>query len=204
MKRNNPRRIQRVPRRVRQPPTSRPPTTPPIRPQDSLRHQTEPPSGPIYRSSRGKLLTLKKYMQDNLDKDIIRDSSFPAGFPILFIKKAHLSLQLGLNYQGLNAIGIHNRYPLPLIEKTLNRLSKAQWYSQLALLQGYDQIRMTAGKESKTAFHTREGHLEYTVMPFGLTNPPTTFQQFINNCLMENLDILYNAYLAPSSSTVTT
>jgi len=53
------------------------------------------------------------------------------------------------------------------------------WISE----QGYHQIRLTEGDEYKTAFHTHNGHYEFTVMSFGLTGAPATFQAEMNRTL---------------------
>ncbi|KAH0602478.1 uncharacterized protein H6S33_008817 [Morchella sextelata] len=54
---------------------------------------------------------------------------------------------------------------------------------------------MAEGEEWKTAFRTRYRHFEYTVMPFSLTNAPATFQNFINDCVRNYLDMFCTAYL---------
>jgi hypothetical protein len=114
---------------------------------------------------------------------------------VLFVQKSDGSLRLCGNYCSLNEITIKNRYPLPLIRETLDRLAKAKWYTKLDRQWGYNQIWMAEGEEWKTAFRTRYGLFEYTVMPFGLTNALATFQHFINDTLREYLDVFCTAYL---------
>ncbi|KAI0993735.1 hypothetical protein K3495_g14450, partial [Podosphaera aphanis] len=160
-----------------------------------LKEGKDPPFGPMYGMSREELVVLKNYIQENLEKGFIRASTSPAGAPVLFVKKADGTLRLCVDYRGLNELTIKNRYPLPLVRETLDRLSKAKFYTKLDLRQGYNQIRMAKGEEWKTAFRTRYGHFEYTVMPFGLTNAPATFQHFINDCVRDYLDIFCTAYL---------
>lgn len=49
--------------------------------------------------------------------------------------------------------------------------------------------------EDLTTFRTKYGTYKYLVMCFGLTNGPFTFQNFMNNTLMEFLDDFVVAYL---------
>jgi hypothetical protein len=170
---------------------------PPRRPYNykiPLKEGQEPPFGPLYDMSREEPIVLKQYIQDNLEKGFIQASSSPAGAPILFVKKADGTLRLCVDYRGLNELTVKNGYPLPLIRETLDRLSKAKWYTKLDLRQGYNQIRMAEGEEWKTAFRTRYGHFEYS-NAFGITNIPATFQHFINDCVLDYLDMFYTAYL---------
>jgi hypothetical protein len=64
-------------------------------------------------------------------------------------------------YRGLNKITIKNRYSLPRISETLNRLIGAAYYTTLNLKNTYYRIRIKAGNEWKTAFHTRYDYLKY-------------------------------------------
>ncbi len=45
------------------------------------------------------------------------------------------------------------------------------------------------------SFRSRYGTFKYRVMPFGLTNTPATFQRFINDILMEYLDVFCSGYM---------
>ena len=145
--------------------------------------------------SRAELEALKKYLEENLNKNFIRHSSSPAGVPVLFVKKADGSLQLCVDYRCLNEITVKNRYPLPLIQETLAGLSKAKWFTKLDLRGAYNLVRIAEGEEGKTAFRTRYGHFEYNVMPFGRTNAPASFQRFINDTLRDFLDVFCTAYM---------
>jgi hypothetical protein len=102
-----------------------------------------------------KLKALREYLDENLPKGFIRASESPAGAPMLFVKKSDGTLRLCVDYRGLNAITIKNRYPLPLLKETLAKLSRAQYYTKLDLRWGYNQIRIAEGDEWKTAFRTR-------------------------------------------------
>ena len=134
-------------------------------------------------------------MDENLSKGFIRASSLPAEAPILFVKKSDGSLRLCVDYRGLNAGTIKNRYLLPLIIETLMRLFKAHYYTALDVRGAYNLLRVAEGDEWKMAFRMRYGLYESLVMPFGLTNPPADFQRFINDVLHPFLDAFCTAYL---------
>jgi hypothetical protein len=171
---------------------------PPHRAHDhkiDLKEGFTPPFGPLYSLSRPELVALKEWLEENLSKGFIRASSSAAGSPILFVKKGDGSLRLCVDYRGLNEGTLKDRYPLPLIQETLMRLSQAKYFTKLDVRGAYNLVRMREGDEWKTAFRTRYGLYESLVMPFGLTNAPATFQHFINDVLAPYLDLFATAYL---------
>ena len=72
---------------------------------------------------KDKLLVVKKYINKHLNKGFIRPSISLAATPILLTKKLGGGIRFYVNYRGLNAIIIKNRYPIPLIHETLKWLS---------------------------------------------------------------------------------
>ena len=171
---------------------------PPHRPYDHeirLEPGTKPPFGPIYSLSERELDELSTYIKDNIAKGFIQPSTSPAALPILFVKKKDGSLRLCVDYRAINKITIKNRYPLPLITESLDRLKTAKSYSKIDLRGAYNLLRIAKGDEWKTAFRTRYGLYEYLVMPFGLTNAPATFQNLMNDVLRPFLDKFVIVYL---------
>ncbi|KAI0995758.1 hypothetical protein K3495_g12422 [Podosphaera aphanis] len=84
---------------------------PPHRPSDHqiiLQPGTEPPWGPPYGMSREELLVLKKYIQENLEKGLIRPSASPASSLVLFVKKSGGGLRFCVDYRALNDITVKN------------------------------------------------------------------------------------------------
>lgn len=154
-----------------------------------------PPWGPLYSLSQHELKTLREYLDKMLQRGWIRPSQSSAGAPVLFVRKPDGSLRLCVDYRGLNAITVKNRYPLPRIDELMDRLVNAQYFTKLDLRDAYHRIRIKRGDEWKTAFRTRYGHFEYMVMPFGLTNAPATFQSYINTAMEGILDDFCVVYL---------
>ena len=155
----------------------------------------QPPYGPIYSLSENELSILRAYIDKNLANGFIRPSKSPSGAPILFVPKPNGGLRLCVDYRGLNNLTIKNRYPLPLVGKSLDRLGRAKQFTKLDLTDVYYWIRIKKGGKWKTAFRTRYGHYEYYVMPFSLANAPATFQSYINKCLAKKLDVFCIVYL---------
>ena len=83
----------------------------------------EPPYGPIYPLAPAVLKVLREYLEASLAKGFIRESTSPAGSPILFVPKKDGTLRLCVDYRGLNDITIKNRYPLPLINEIMDRVN---------------------------------------------------------------------------------
>ena len=92
------------------------------------------------------------YIKNALAKGWICESQSPAGALILFVPKKSGKLHLCINYHGLNAVTIKNRYPLPLISELLDCLNGSVIYSKVDLRNAYHWIRICKGDEWKTAF----------------------------------------------------
>jgi hypothetical protein len=145
--------------------------------------------------SRDELLVLRKTLTELLDKEFIRVSNSPAAAPVLFVRKPGGGLRFCCDYRALNKLTRKDRYPLPLIQETLNRIGKAKWFTKIDVIAAFHKIRVKEGDEWKTAFRTRFGLFEWLVTPFGLANAPSTFQRYINYTLQEFLDDFVSAYI---------
>ncbi len=104
-------------------------------------------------------------------------------------------MRLCVDYRALNKITTKNRYPLPLINKSINRLSDVKIYIKLDLRNVYYKIRIKKGDEWKTTFRTRYELWEYVIMSFRLINTPATFQVYINKALDGLLNTIYITYI---------
>ena len=110
-----------------------------------LEEGKQPPFGPIYSLGPVELETLKTYIETNLANGFIRPSKSLAGAPILFDRKPDGGLRLCVDYWGLNNITIKNRYPLPLINESLDQLGQAKQFTQLDLTNVYHRMRICEG-----------------------------------------------------------
>ena len=91
-----------------------------------------------YRLSRPFQEELRKQLNDLLLKKLIRQSVSPWRAPVLFTKKKDGSWRMCIDYRGLNAVTIKNKYPLPHIEVLFERLKGARVFSKIDLQSGYN------------------------------------------------------------------
>jgi hypothetical protein len=114
-----------------------PPHRPGVDHKIELLPDTEPPTGTLYGMSRNELEVLDKTLKEYLSKNFIRASKSPAAAPVLFVKKSGGGLRFCVDYRGLNAITVKNRYPIPLIQETLDKLCKAMWFTKLDIVAAF-------------------------------------------------------------------
>jgi len=150
--------------------------------------EASPIAKKAYKMSPLELRALREQLDELLELGYVQPSTSPWAAPVLFVKKKDGSLRLCIDYRGLNAVTIKNKYPLPLLDEFFDRFQGAKYFSKLDLQQGYHQLRIADADIPKTAFSTRYGHFEYRVMPFGLTNAPASFQALMNHIFQEHMD----------------
>jgi transposase InsO family protein len=151
--------------------------------------------GPLYKMSTEELEAVHAYILENLDKGFIEPSKAPFASPILMAEKPGGGLRLCVDYRKLNALTRKDRYPIPLIDEVLERVSKAKFFTKLDIRQGFHRLRMDPDSEELTSFRSRYGSYKYKVLPFGLTNGPAIFQRYMNHVLIDCLDKFATAFV---------
>jgi len=174
-------------------------TVPPHRPGIDLgidlKEGKTVPIKKIYALSYDQLEELYRYIKQNEDRGWIRGVQSGRASPIMFVKKKDGKLRLCADYRALNEVTKKDRHPLPLISEALDRLGGAKYFTKLDIKDVYHNIRIREGDEWKTTCSTKLGTYEYLVMPFGLCNAPAAFQRWINEVLMEHIDMCCIVYL---------
>jgi len=149
----------------------------------------------LYKMSTQELEKMREYLVENLKKGFIRPSDSAYSSPVLFVKKKDGSLRFCIDYRQLNTLTKKDRYPLPLISETLDRLANSLLFTKLDVRHAFNRIRVEHESMEWAAFRTRYGSFEPVVLPFGLCNGPATFQRYINTVLMDYLDDFCSAYI---------
>lgn len=60
-----------------------------------------------------------------------------------------------MDFRALNEISVKDRYPLPLIKETLNKLNGMKYFTKIDIISAFNNVRMKEGHEKFTAFLTR-------------------------------------------------
>nr|GEU55895.1 reverse transcriptase domain-containing protein [Tanacetum cinerariifolium] len=94
-----------------------------------------------------------------------------------------------IDYRKLNEATRKDYFPLPFMDRMLERLAVNQFYCFLDGFPGYFQIPIDPKDQEKTTFTCPYGTFAYRRMPFGLCNAPGTFQryQMLKRCEDTNL-----------------
>ncbi|KAJ8899074.1 hypothetical protein K2173_010227 [Erythroxylum novogranatense] len=87
-----------------------------------------------------ELAELWKQLGELLEAGFIQPSKAPYGAPVLFQKKQDGTLRMCIDYRALNKVSLKNKYPVPLIQDLMDRLSRAEVFTKLDLRSGYWQF----------------------------------------------------------------
>ena len=83
---------------------------------------SKPISKPPYRMSAREASEVEKQLEEYIQRGFICPSSSPWASPILLVKKKDGSMRMCIDYRGLNAVTIKNKYPLPRIDELFDQL----------------------------------------------------------------------------------
>lgn len=136
-----------------------------------------------YRLSLSERSKVKEMVSEMLNNNIIQESISEYASPIILVAKKSGDTRLCVDYRALNQKTLKEKYPMPLIDDQIDRLSGQVFFTSLDLTSGYYQVPVSEGSKHLTAFVTPDGHYEYNRMPFGLTNAPAVFQRLILSLL---------------------
>ena len=80
-----------------------------------------------------------------------------------------------INYRKLNASTRKDHFPLPFVDKMLERVAWHEFYCFLYWYSGYSQIEIAFEDQEKTTFTCPFGTFAFKKIPFGLCNAHGTF-----------------------------
>ena len=75
-----------------------------------------------------------------LKRGVVRPSQSDYAYPIVLVRKKYGGLCLLVDYRHLNAKTKKDVHPLPRIDKSLDALGGAQYFSAIDLASAYNQV----------------------------------------------------------------
>nr|KYP59375.1 Transposon Ty3-I Gag-Pol polyprotein [Cajanus cajan] len=92
-----------------------------------------------------------------------------------------------VDYTDLNKACPKDSYPLPSIDRLVDRASGHALLNFLDAYSGYNQIMMYPPDEVHTSFITDRANYCYRVMPFGLKNVGATYQRLMDKVFHQQI-----------------
>lgn len=112
-----------------------------------------------------------------LDENIIKPAQTEWASPIVFAPKEDENLRFCHDYRKLNAVTKQNAYLIPRLDKCIDSLGEASFFSTLDANSGCWQTEIDEADRNKTAFTSHHEIYRFIRMPFRLRNAPGTFQR---------------------------
>jgi len=101
------------------------------------------------------------------------------------VKKSNGKWRMCVDYTDLNKACRKDSYPLPTIDRLVDRAAGHHILNFLDAYSGYNQIQMDPRDKEKTTFMMDSNNFYYEVMPFDLKNVGATYQRlmdYVNMC----------------------
>ena len=139
---------------------------------------------------------VQKCLNAWLQQGIICPLHSPYTLQVVIVCKKSGEIHLCINFRALNAMTVHDSFPLPRIEEALQAVKAVVWFTSFDLAQGYLQLAMDEADIHKTTFGAgSSGLYEFTHMPFGLSNVGASFCRLMEMCLHDQQYIMLLFYL---------
>lgn len=120
------------------------------------------------------------------------------------MRKKNGFMRLCVDLRPFNERVVKQKYPFPLIEDCLARLSSKKVFSLLDLKDEFHQIKVHSEHTKYFAFATPDGQYEFTRLPFGFCEASAEFQkrliQIFQPLIRDDKVIIYIDILVPSIS----
>lgn len=138
---------------------------------------------------------VREITDDLLARGIIKISTSPYCARVMPVVKKNGKMRLCVDLRPLNQKVLKQKYPFPLIEDCLSRLSNKSIFTLLDPRDGFHQIRVHPEHTKYFGFATPDGQFEYTCLPFGFCEAPAEFQrrivQILQSLIREDRVIVY-------------
>lgn len=164
-------------------------------PQHSIVHYIETTGSAVYARPRplppDKYSKVKAEFQRMQEMGICRPSKSNWASPLHVVTKKNGELRPCGDYRKLNAQTKPDRYPIPRIQDCNYLLHNKSIYTRIDMQRAYFNILINEKDIPKTAITTPFGLYEFLRMGFGLRNAAQTFQRFLHDEVLRDLDYIF-------------
>ncbi len=154
-----------------------------------LKHkiELEPGSKPYKETPRRmnsvKTEAAKETVNDMLQAKLIKESHSPFASGLVVVAKKDGTHRMCIDFRKLNDMTVKDAFPLPRIDKTIESMGSAKWFTSVDMGSAFWQVPLDEESKAKTASATEDGLFECERMPFGLCNATATFQRLMQKAL---------------------
>lgn len=150
-------------------------------------------------------IQIREIIDDLLKRKIIKESSSEYCSRIVPVKKKNGTIRLCVDLRPLNERVYKQKYPFPIIEDCLTKISNKSIFSILDLKDGFHNIKIHPDHTKFFAFATPDGQYEFNRLPFGYCEAPAEFEKrlfmILQSLIKEDKIIVYiDDILIPSFS----
>lgn len=129
-----------------------------------------------------------------LNMGTIRPSTSPWAFSVVIVPKLDGTTRLCVDYRKLNSVTRMDAFPVPSMDRMIEKIAPVKYITTLDLTKGHWQIPLESSTTEKTAFIITKGLYEFLVMPFGMKTAGATFQRMMSDVVLRDLDFA-DAYI---------
>jgi len=159
--------------------------------QEKLHLQVDPTVPPVVLPVRKVPYALQGVLKEELDRLVKKGILVPVDTPTDWVSSMVVAtrrngkIRLCIDPKPLNKALKRNRYPLPLLDDLLAKLTNAKVFSVVDAKNGFWHVQLDEESSLLTTFGTPWGRFRWTRMPFGISPAPEEFQRRLDNAFQD-------------------
>src|SRR6266516_2699176 len=126
---------------------------------------------------------IDRQIDELLEMGKIMPSNSPFAHPIVCVAKANRQIRMCVDLRFVNSGTINDKFPTPVSDELLMRISNANIITMLDNTSGYWQMPLREEHCHKTTFTSHRGLYEFKILQYGLKTASQTFCRVMNDTL---------------------